>query len=112
MSRAIRKSLYFIADFESIFTWHVDRAGVEVAWRFQTALDTSLTRLASRPDLGRPRHFRHHDLSGLRSFRAEHPFENILIFYRAGDETLDAARIMHGARNLPRRLREPPRANP
>jgi hypothetical protein len=61
-----------------------------------------------QPDLGRPRHFRHRDLPGLRSFPVEHPFENLLIFYRANDETLDAIRLMHGARDLPRRLREPP----
>jgi plasmid stabilization system protein ParE len=35
-----------------------------------------------------------------------HPFEMLLIFYRANDEALDAVRLMHGARNLPRRLRE------
>jgi plasmid stabilization system protein ParE len=38
----------------------------------------------------------------------ERTFENLLIFYRAEDEVLDAVRLMHGARNLPRRLTEPP----
>jgi len=71
-------------------------------------LDISLVKLSIRPDLGPPRHFRHPKLRGLRSFLVEHPFENLLIFYRATDEALDAVRLMHGARNLPRRLREPP----
>jgi plasmid stabilization system protein ParE len=108
VSRAIRKARDFIADFEILFAWYVDKAGVEVAWRFQTALDNSLVKLSIRPDLGRPRHFQHPKLRGLRSFLVEHPFENLLIFYRTNDEVLDAVRLMHGARNLPRRLIEPP----
>lgn len=107
MSRAIRRAQDFIADFENLFSWYVDKAGVGVAWRFQTALDVSLGKLSTRPDLGRPRHFRHPKLQGLRSFPLEQGFNNLLIFYRANDEVLDAVRLMHGARNLPRRLREP-----
>ncbi|MGA2541868.1 MAG: type II toxin-antitoxin system RelE/ParE family toxin [Verrucomicrobiota bacterium] len=110
MSRAIQKARDFTADFENLFAWYVDKAGVEVAWGFQTALDKSLAKLALRPDLGRPRHFRHPKLRGLRSFAVEPPFESLLIFYRANDEALDAIRVMHGARNLPRRLRESPSA--
>jgi len=108
MSRAIRKARDFSADFESSFAWYVENAGEEIAWRFQTALDKSPVKLAIRPDLGRLRRFHHPKLLGLRSFPVEHPFENILIFYRAGDEALDAIRLMHGARDLPRRLHEPP----
>ncbi|MGD0813056.1 MAG: type II toxin-antitoxin system RelE/ParE family toxin [Verrucomicrobiota bacterium] len=108
MSRAIQKARDFTTDFENLFAWYLERAGVEIAWRFQTALDISLVKLSARPDLGRPRHFRHPKLQGLRSSRVEHPFENLLIFYRANDEVLDAIRLMHGARNLPRRLRESP----
>jgi len=108
MSRAIQKAQDFTADFESVFGWYVDQAGVDLAWRFQLALDKTLMQLSIRPDLGRPRHFRHLKLRGLRSFQVEHPFEKLLIFYRANDEALDAVRLMHGARNLPRRLREPP----
>jgi toxin ParE1/3/4 len=108
MSRAIQKARDFTADFENVFGWYVDKAGVELAWRFQRALDNSLAQLSIRPDLGRPRHFRHPKLRGLRTFPVEHPFDKILIFYRANDQTLDALRFMHGARNLPRRLIEPP----
>jgi plasmid stabilization system protein ParE len=108
MSRAIQKARDFTADFESVFGWYVDKAGVEVAWQFQMALDKSLAQLSLRPDLGRPRHFRHPKLRGLRSFSVGRPFEKLLLFYRASDELLDAVRLMHGARNLPRRLIEPP----
>lgn len=108
MSWAIQKALDFTADFENLFAWYLDKAGAEVAWRFQTALDVSLVKLSIQPDLGPPRHFRHPKLRGLRSFLVEHPFEKILIFYRANDEFLDAIRLMHGARSLQRRLIEAP----
>jgi plasmid stabilization system protein ParE len=108
MSRAIQKGPDFIAGFERLFEWYLDRAGVEIAWRFQSALDLSLTKLSIQPDLGRPRHFRHPKLQGLRSFRVERPLNNILVFFRANNETLDVLRLMHGARDLPRRLNEPP----
>ncbi len=108
MSRAVQKALDFTADFENLFGWYFDQGGTAVAWRFQGALDTSLVKLALRADLGRPRHFRHPDLAGLRSFPVEHPFENLLIFYRTTDDAIYALRLLHGARNLPRRLRQPP----
>ena len=108
MSRAVQKARDFTADFENVFAWYVEKAGVEVAWRFQVALDKSLAQLSIRTDLGRPRHFRHPRLRGLYSSQVEHPFEKLLIFYRANDEVLNVVRLMHGARNLPRRLREPP----
>ena len=80
---------------------------MDVAWRFQTALDRSLAKLSIHPDLGRLRHFRHLKLRGLRSYPVEQPFEKLLLFYRADEEALYVVRLMHGARNLPRRLIEP-----
>jgi plasmid stabilization system protein ParE len=71
MSRVIQKARNFTADFENLFAWYIDKAGVEVACRFQAALDISLVKLSIRPDLGRPRHFHHRDLSGLRSFAVD-----------------------------------------
>jgi toxin ParE1/3/4 len=44
----------------------------------------------------------------LHSFRVEPPFNVHLIFYRVVDDALFAERLMHGARDLPRRLLEPP----
>ncbi|HEY3913943.1 MAG TPA: type II toxin-antitoxin system RelE/ParE family toxin [Verrucomicrobiae bacterium] len=108
MSRAIRKAREFTVDFENVFSWYIDKAGLELASRFQGALDNSLIKLSIQPDLGRLRHFRHPKLQGLRSLQVEHPFENLLIFYHATDNTLDVIRLMHGARHLPRRLIESP----
>lgn len=108
MSLAIRRASFFVADFANQFAWYVDKAGVSVAWRFQVALDGSLLKLSSQPDLGRLRHFRHPKLCNLRSYRVEPPFEKLLIFYRVDGDVLSAFRLLHGARDLPRRLVEPP----
>jgi len=76
MSLAIQRAWFFIADFEIQFAWYVEKAGADVAWRFQSALDDSLRKLSDRPDLGRVRHFRDPRLRSLRSYRVERPFRN------------------------------------
>jgi hypothetical protein len=54
MSRAMQKAPDFTADFENVFGWYVVKAGQEVAWRFQMALDNSLARLSIRLILAGP----------------------------------------------------------
>ena len=108
MSLAIQRASFFTADFKIQFAWYAEKAGPEVAWRFQSALDESLQKLSNRPDLGRIRHFRNRKLRGLRSYRVERPFKKLLIFYRVESDCLQAVRLMHGARDLPRRLNQPP----
>ena len=46
-------------------------------------------------------------LTGLRSFRIEPPFNKVLVFYRLGNESFEAGRLMHGSRDLSRHLLEP-----
>jgi plasmid stabilization system protein ParE len=108
MSRAIQRAGFFIADFERQFAWYVDKAGDEIAVKFQVALDASLQKLSRLPDLGQIRHFRHPKLQNLRSYRVERPFDKLLIFYRVEGAFLQAVRLMHGSRDLPRRLVESP----
>ena len=108
MTLAIHKAEFFTQDFAKQFAWYVDEAGPDVARRFQQALDNSLNKLARQADLGRPRHFQNPRLQNLRSFQLERPFNKLLIFYCASDDTLQVVRLMHGARDLPRRLVEPP----
>ena len=79
----------------------------EIAEHFLRAVADTLPRLAEQPDLGRRRKFRHLMLRDLRSFQVERPFNKILIFYRVTENTLQAWRLMHGSRDLPRRLVEP-----
>lgn len=91
------------------YTWYLDNADAEVAERYLIAIDQTIHRIAAYPDLGIRRHFRAPELSGIRSIQAARPFDKHLIFYQAGEQ-LSIERVMHGARDLPHRLLEPPEA--
>ena len=104
----LEKSDAFLEDFALQALWYVRETGEDVARRFQAAVDARLHLLCERPGLGRVRHFRNPRLAGLRSFTVEQPFQRFVIFYREHGETLQAVRLMDGARDLPRRLTEPP----
>ena len=107
MNLRIEKSLLFCDDVTGQFGWYFDQAGEEVAWQFFGAIDQTLLKLSRQPDLGSRRKFRHPLLQSLRSSPVEKPFGKILIFYRTTENILQAWRLMHGARDLPRRLIEP-----
>ncbi len=107
MSLPVAKADEFRSGFTRYFHWYLCDAGEDIAWRFESAMELALDRIAKLPDLGDRCHFRNPILRDLRSFRVEPPFHKILIFYRVRGETLEAWRLMHGARNLSRRLREP-----
>jgi toxin ParE1/3/4 len=110
MSLTVRKSELFLTDFDLQFRWYIEKAGWETAGRYLIAVDETLETLAVHPGLGRLRNFSHPELQGLRSFPLAGPFNKHLLFYRFDQGTLDAVRVMHGARDLPKRLREPPGA--
>ena len=71
-------------------------------------MEATLKKLAITPGLGRRRFARWPELAGIRSFRVQRPFHRLLIFYRCDSSALFAERLIHGARDLPRRLRESP----
>lgn len=108
MRLSLHRAGDFKADFDQQYRWYLEQAGEELAERFLEAVLLALRSLAGQPDLGRRRQFRHPGLQNLRSFRVNPPFDRILIFYRVTNETLEAWRLMHGARDLPRRLAERP----
>jgi toxin ParE1/3/4 len=108
MSLAIRKSDAFLADLDVQFRWYEKEAGWDVAWCYLQAVDEALAKLAEHPELGWLRHFTHPELRNLRCWFAARLFHRHLIFYRHDQHTLDAVRVMHGARDLARRLRQPP----
>ena len=107
MSLALQKADAFLEDFALQALWYVRQAGDEVAHRFQQAVESRLRSLCEQPGLGRLRRFNHSKLQGLRSFALERPFQTVLIFYREDGVKLQAVRLMHGARDLPRRLADP-----
>jgi toxin ParE1/3/4 len=102
MTLALHRSDDSNRDFDLQYRWYLEQAGEAVAERYLEAA------LATQPDLGRRRKFRHPALRGIRSFRLASPFGVHLIFYRHNSAELSAERLMHGARDLPRRLVEPP----
>jgi toxin ParE1/3/4 len=108
VSLALQETETFEADVARQFVWYLDEAGEAVAWRFKRSVDATLFKPARQPDLGHRRHFRNPILRDLRSFCVGRPFNRLLIFYRIHEEALVAWRLMHGSRDLPRRLVEPP----
>jgi toxin ParE1/3/4 len=108
MSLAVNKSAAFLADFSNQFAWYFSEAGEDLAWRFEDALDATLTSLTRQPEIGRMQHFQNPLLQGLRSTPLASPFGKLLVFYRVQGRVLEIVRLMHGARDLPRRLAEPP----
>lgn len=107
MSCTLRRTDNFTSDFDHRYRWYLAEAGEDVARRYLDAVWQTLEQLAQHPGIGRSRRFRHPALKGLRSFRVQPPFDVHLIFYRHIDQELSAERLMHGRRDLPRRLREP-----
>jgi|SRR5205823_6172235 len=110
MSLALQRSEFFNRDFDLQYRWYLANAGERVAERYLVAVMATLRSLAEQPEIGRRRAFRHPDLRNLRSFNVEPPFGLHLLFYRHTATELFAERVMHGSRDLPRRLREPPDA--
>jgi plasmid stabilization system protein ParE len=71
-------------------------------------VDEALEKLAEHPELGWRRNFGHPELRNSRYWLIARPFHRHLIFCRHDQRTLDAVRVMHGARDLARRLPQPP----
>jgi len=108
MSLSLERSEWFEADFELEFRWYLQHAGEKQATRFLNAVQSTLQLLLEQPNAGRPRGFRHPALRDLRSARVQAPFRKLLIFYRTTPDSVQVWRLMHGARDLPHRLVEPP----
>jgi toxin ParE1/3/4 len=108
VSLALHRSDYFWADLATHVDWYRDQASPEVALQFVSAVEATLNALTRTPGLGRPRFRDWPELAGIRSFRVQKPFHRLLIFYCCDVSTLSVERLIHGARDLPRRLGEPP----
>jgi toxin ParE1/3/4 len=108
MIRAVRQSDYFWADMLKQVDWYREKAGSEVAEGYVNAIEATLQTLAKTPGLGRLRFHGWPELSGIRSWRVQRPYHRHLIFYRFDKNTLVPERVLHGARDLPRRLLQSP----
>jgi toxin ParE1/3/4 len=110
MSVRLTRNPLFTADVQHRFGRYWDQAGETIAWRFASAVEEILKEICRQPSLGRQRSFTHPQLQGLRSFRLNPPFNKHVFFYRFNGGEVEAWRLMHGARDLARRLLQAPNA--
>lgn len=108
MNLAIAQSDYFWEDLQRQVDWYREHAGSDIAIHYVDTVQATLQHLAGAAGIGRPRFRNWPELAGIRSWRVQRPYHRHLIFYRFDDKTLFAERIIHGARDLPRRLLQPP----
>jgi plasmid stabilization system protein ParE len=96
-------------DLTNQYRWYVENANLEVADRVLAEFDAVARKLGRHPEFGRARRFRSPELAGIRSLPVGGRFGVHLVFYRKAADVLRVERVMHGARDLPRRLLERPK---
>jgi plasmid stabilization system protein ParE len=102
----VRKSDVFISDIECQFEWYVQNAEWEVAEGYSRAVEATCTLLARHPQLGARLRFVHPRLREWRFFVVVRPFQKHVIFYEVTKTDVILRRVMHGHRDLPKRLLE------
>jgi|ERR1051325_1590475 plasmid stabilization system protein ParE len=107
MSLTVVRGSQFLEDIEHRAQWYASESGPELSWKFEEALNATLDRLCQNPTIGHPCAFRNPLLQNLRSITVNEPFGRLRIFYRFDSTTLHPIRLMHGARDLGRRLLQP-----
>jgi len=102
------KSEDFISDVERQFQWYVINAGLEIADRYLAAVEAGCQLLGQHPQLGPCAGFSHTRLRDWRFLVVFRPFQKHVLFYETNGSDVWLRRTMHGQRDLPRRLLEPP----
>jgi len=105
---SVLKSDDFISDVERQFEWYAVNAGWEIAERYLIAVETTARLLEQHPHLGPRGGFTHQRLRNWRFFVVFRPFNKHVLFYEAVGNDVLLRRAMHGHRDLPKRLLEPP----
>jgi toxin ParE1/3/4 len=108
MSLIIEQSDYFWVDLQRQVDWYRDCAGSEIDEAYMDAVQATSQQLARAPGIGRPRFRDRPKLARIRSWRVQEPYHRHLVFCRFDHQTLFAERVIHGARDLPRRLLQSP----
>ena len=88
--------------------WYFEQAGEAISFRYLAAFERAVDLLKAFPDTGRIRKFRDARLKALRSIALEGAFRVHLVFYRIHVGEIVIVRVMHGMRDLPRRLTQEP----
>ena len=100
MSLVLTRSDDFWADMLRQIDW--------IAECYVDAVEFTLGALIKAPGMGRPRFVDWPELTGIRSWKVQSPYQRHWIFYRFDHKRLFAERILHGSRDLPRVLLRQP----
>ena len=111
MSLRVVQTPESLADIALQADYYAHRENIALAQRFTNAVKTTVRLLATHPRIGKQTDCEHPKLAGIRFFPVRKPFDKHLIFYRVCGSTLDIVRIVHGMRDLPRRLLDSPGAD-
>jgi toxin ParE1/3/4 len=84
------------------YRWYLDNASADIAERVLISFNSMVERLARSPELGRLRRFRARKLANIRSVALA--VRLAPRFLQVHHTRLRIERVMHGARDLPRRL--------
>ena len=109
MSRRVAYSPWFDADFHLRIARYAEQGGPKVAQQFTSAVEATVRRVTDNPGCGRRPYPKDPDLAQLHCVFIKRPFQKHLLYFRFDDETLTLERLLHGAQDRPRSLREPPR---
>ena len=107
---SLLKSEDFIADLDRQFEWYAANASPEIADRYLDAVEATCLLLEQHSLLGPPGRFTHPRLKEWRFMVVFRPFQKHVLFYEIKGADVVMRRAMHGHRDLPRRLVEPPPA--
>lgn len=107
---SVHKSGDFIADIERQFEWYAIKAGWDVAEHYLEAVEATCRLLGQHPRLGPCGGFTPPRIENWRFFVVFRPFQKHVLFYEVLGENVVMRRAMHGHRDLPQRLLEPPGA--
>ena len=107
---SLRKSDVFISDVECQFEWYAVHANWEIAERYLAAVEATCQLIAQHPLIGPSTGLSHPRLCDWRFIVVFRPFQKHILFYEVAGEDVMMRRAMHGHRDLPRRLTDPPEA--
>src|ERR1700739_1837258 len=103
---SVNRSDEFLADIEREYEWYTLKANLEIAERYLDAVQSTVRLIELYPQIGPIGNFVYSRLNGWRYFVVVRPFNRYVLFYEIAGETVILRRVMHGYRNLPRRLLE------
>lgn len=104
----LHKSGDFIADVERQYAWYAHHADWTVAEAYLAAVKATCQLLGQHPQLGPRGGFAHPRLRDWRFLVVFRPFHKHVLFYEVNGDEVVMRRALHGHRDLPKRLLEPP----